>query len=65
LDKSICAFWFYIIEYSDEFCRWIEDVDVFMEDWFLYNKAQNEKTEKNLLDLAKANFFSTEQACLE
>jgi len=57
LDKSIYAFWFSVLEHSDEFCDWLENIDASMENWFLYKKIQNEKMTKDLLELAKSTFF--------
>jgi len=45
-DKSIYAFWHSILENADTFCDWIEDVDVSMENWFLYKKIQRKAREK-------------------
>ena len=57
LDKSIYAFWKTIIDRPDEFCRWIEDVEISIENWKKYRALQ--KHEKNYSDfeLAKSTFF--------
>ena len=56
-DKSIYAFWKTIIEQPDEFCRWIEDVEVSVSSWKRYKTIQEEKKHTNIFNLAKSTFF--------
>jgi len=57
LDKSIYAFWETIINRPDEFCRWIEDVDVSVINWRKYKKIQKQVGNANYFELAKSTFF--------
>ena len=56
-DKSIYAFWKTILDQPDEFCCWIEDVDVSMDTWSYYKEIQRNGNTENLLELAKSTFF--------
>jgi DNA adenine methylase len=55
LDKSIYAFWISILNNTDEFCKWIENTEVNIENWKKYKAIQNE--EVNSFELAKSTFF--------
>ena len=57
LDKSIYAFWHSIINNSEEFCTWIADVDISIDNWILYKDIQRNSDEYDLFDLAKSTFF--------
>lgn len=57
LDRSIFAFWKVILENSDEFCRWLKDVDVSMDSWRHYRGIQDNKEFVDIFDLAKSTFF--------
>jgi len=57
LDRSIYAFWVSILENTDSFCDWIENVDVSMESWHQYRRIQNQASTESLFDLAKSTFF--------
>ncbi len=55
LDRSIYAFWTSILDNTDEFCKWLEDVDVSIENWNRYKKMQNSDIDN--FELAKSTFF--------
>jgi len=57
LDKSIYSFWESIIEMPDEFCKWIEDVDVSVTNWKKYKEVLNSADNVNSFELAKSTFF--------
>lgn len=57
LDISIYAFWYVILHQPDQFCTWIENVDVTIRNWDYYKKIQNEREQADLLDIAKSTFF--------
>ena len=57
LDRSIYAFWKAITEKADEFCKWIEDVDVSITNWKKYKKIQSQSENANNFELAKSTFF--------
>jgi DNA adenine methylase len=57
LDRSIYAFWFSIIYRCDDFCRWIENVEISMKNWYLYKEMQSEKDSLDIFDLGISTFF--------
>lgn len=57
LDLSIYAFWHEILNNVDEFCRWIEKVDVNVENWLLYRAMQTDAAKYSLFELAQSTFF--------
>lgn len=57
LDISIYAFWKTITESPDEFCNWIENVEVSIESWRKYKEIQKQSEHANYHELAKSTFF--------
>lgn len=65
LDKSIYSFWITILNRTDEFCDWIETVDVSITNWNkykeiqknLYKEVHKEFNEEDYFELAKSTFF--------
>lgn len=57
LDKSIYAFWVSILNRSDEFCEWVEKVDVSITNWNKYKDIQRSSEEMDYFELAKSTFF--------
>lgn len=57
LDRSIFAFWKAILEDSDEFCKWLNDVDVSMNSWHYYKEIQRNSDSVDIFELAKSTFF--------
>lgn len=57
LDKSIYAFWKSIIYRPDEFCRWIEDVEVSVTNWKRYREIQQQAENVSYFELGKSTFF--------
>lgn len=57
LDPSIYAFWYAVLNYPDEMCRWVNDVDVTMEQWEACKTIQREYKTVDMMDLAKSTFF--------
>lgn len=57
LDKSIYAFWKCIIDYPDEFCEWIDKVDISIDNWQKYKNIQRKSETDKLIELAKSTFF--------
>ena len=55
LDRSIYAFWKSILNRPDEFCKWIKDVDVSIENWNKYKGIQGKDV--NDFELGKSTFF--------
>ncbi len=57
LDRCIYAFWKSIIERPDEFCKWIEGVDISVTNWKKYKRIVNKTDTFDYFELAKATFF--------
>lgn len=57
LDVAIYAFWNSIVERNDEFCRWLEGVEINIDTWKKYKKIYDLKDRSDLFELAKATFF--------
>jgi len=57
LDRSIYSFWIGILDRTNEFCDWIEDVEISVENWHKYKKIQRNSEDADYFDLAKSTFF--------
>ena len=57
LDSSIYAFWETIIEYPDEFCDWIKEVEVTIGNWKRYKEIQQRSGSASHFELAKSTSF--------
>lgn len=57
LDKSIYAFWTGILNRPDEFCEWLEKVDVTIPNWNKYKEIQRYSDDVDYFELAKSTFF--------
>lgn len=57
LDNSIYSFWKCIIENPDDFCEWIEKVDISISNWKKYKEIQHKHKYTKMIDLAKSTFF--------
>jgi DNA adenine methylase len=57
LDRSIYSFWIGILDRTNEFCDWIENVEISIENWHKYKKIQNNSEDADYFDLAKSTFF--------
>lgn len=57
LDPSIYAFWYAVLNRCDNFCKWIEDVPITVEQWYHYKKIQASYKTADLFELAKSTFF--------
>lgn len=56
-DKSIYSFWLTIINNADEFCEWVECVNVDMESWEYYKNIQENSLTASHDELARSTFF--------
>lgn len=56
-DKSIYSFWTAILNNADEFCRWIESIEVSVDNWHRYREIQNDSINADNFELAKSTFF--------
>lgn len=57
LDPSIHAFWNAILTRPDDFCKWIEEVPLTVEQWLYYKQIQSNYKTVNPVELAKSTFF--------
>lgn len=56
-DKSIYNFWVTILNRTDEFCDWIESVEITIENWNKYKEIQKISEYADCFELAKSTFF--------
>lgn len=56
-DPSIHAFWYSIINFTDEFCDLIEKCDINVESWQECKRVQNNRENASLLQLGFSTFF--------
>ena len=54
LDPAIYAFWCAVLDRTDDFCAWINEVKVDMDSWRLYKEKQ---LSDDPFELAKSTFF--------
>lgn len=57
LDFSIYSFWYVVLNRTEEFCEWIRDVDVSIENWYYYKRIRNQKIDVDMFELAKSTLF--------
>lgn len=57
IDKSIYAFWYSVINNTDELCKMIIDTKVNLTSWNLQKDIQKQKEETDLLKLGFSTFF--------
>ena len=57
LDKSIYSFWISIINRPEEFCEWINKVEISLKNWRKYKDIQINANSVSTLELAKSTFF--------
>lgn len=55
-DSSIYAFWHILLERGDDFCKWIDTVNVDVPTWHYYKEIQSKDTDDKM-EKAKALFF--------
>jgi DNA adenine methylase len=57
LDRSIYAFWYAVLNHTDAFCEWFENVEPSMENWYAYKEIQKDAEAVTLFELAKSTFY--------
>lgn len=57
IDRSIYAFWYSVLNNTDEFCRLIADTPVNMDTWQTQRTFQIRKQDAELLELGFSTFF--------
>lgn len=56
-DRSLYAFWYSVLHYSEEFCALVDSIPVNMETWYIQKKIQTYKEKADLLSLGFSTFF--------
>lgn len=56
-DRSIYAFWYCVLNKTNELCNLIENAELTVEEWKRQKKIQSNKNKANLLDLGFSTFF--------
>lgn len=56
-DRAIYAFWFAVLEKTEELCRMISDTPVTMDVWQAQHELQKHKEDVGLLELGFSTFF--------
>lgn len=56
-DRSIYAFWYSVLNYTEELCRLISDTPVTMDVWQAQHELQKRKEDADLLELGFSTFF--------
>lgn len=57
LDKFIYAFWLSVLNRTEEFCDWINRVEVCVKNWHRYKEIQSDVNNRDYFELAKSTFF--------
>jgi len=57
IDRSIFAFWYSVLNRTDEFCKLIDETPVTLETWKKQKKIQKNKYRYGLLKLGFSTFF--------
>lgn len=56
-NPAIYAFWKMILKYPDDFCEWIMNVEVSVDNWYKYKQIQKDYSTADMMELAKSTFF--------
>ncbi|EOR95372.1 DNA-methyltransferase [Arcticibacter svalbardensis MN12-7] len=57
MDRSIYAFWYCVLNKTNELCELIERAEITPQEWRVQRKIQTNKTKASLLDLGFSTFF--------
>lgn len=57
LDRAIFAFWYCVLNYPDELCRFVNDVPLCIEEWHDQKQIYLNQDQYDLLTLGKATFY--------
>ena len=57
LDKSIYSFWSTVLNRTDDFCEWIADIDISIDNWKVYKEIQSNSQRYNEFEIAQSTFF--------
>lgn len=56
-DRSIYAFWFSVLNYTEELCKLIEETEISIGNWILQKNIQKTKDNVDLLELGFSTLF--------
>lgn len=56
-DRSIYAFWYAVLNHTEELCTHIEQLDINIKNWLKAREVQKNKAHENLLTLGLSTFF--------
>lgn len=56
-DKAIYSFWVSILNRTDEFCDWLENVEISVKSWNKYKEIQRNIDNAPQFEIAKATYF--------
>ncbi len=56
-DKAIYSFWVSILNRTDDFCDWLENVEVSVQTWNRYKEVQRNIDIASQFEIAKATYF--------
>jgi len=56
-DRSIYAFWYSVLNYTNELCKLIEDTAICVKNWKKQREIQKDKRKTNLLELGFSTLF--------
>lgn len=57
IDRSIYAFWYSVLNYTEELCNRIIDTEISVSEWERQRKVQKNKENAELIDLGFSTFF--------
>lgn len=57
IDRSIYAFWYSVLNHTDELCKKIRDTPITVEEWETQKVFQRDKQNASLLELGLSTFF--------
>ena len=57
IDRSIFAFWYSVLNKTDELCKLIEETPVTLDTWVAQKEIQKEKNKCGLVKLGFSTFF--------
>ena len=56
-DRSIYAFWYSVLNYTDQFCNLIQNAELTIKEWRVQQDIQKNKEEEGLLSLGFSTFY--------
>ena len=56
-DYAIYSFWYSLINHSDEFCNWLQEVEISIENWRKFKEIYKNQGNYSQFEIAQATFF--------